>query len=182
MVGRKALCTAVIFFAVQAFGYELFDVSTAKGNAKPADCRIQKKGDALKLEYGHKSQWPSVHFSQDKIGYSSDWSEYALLAITLSNPTAQPVESNIRLDSAAVKGNKGRNFHTTVLPGQKLRLLMPFAGREPIIGMRGQPPLLTKQVPGDVLLGHNGTAVDPSNIQDFQIFLARPETDNTLLL
>ena len=48
MVGRKAICVGLIFLADQAFGRDLFDVTKAKGIAEQADCRIQKKGDALK--------------------------------------------------------------------------------------------------------------------------------------
>jgi len=183
MLGARTICAVLLFLAVRVSGIELFDMtdSDIRTKSRRSDCRARKKGSALKIVYGHKSRWPSIYFSPDKIGYPADWSEFGLLAITLSNPTDRPVKPIIRLDSAAAKERKGRSFYAQIEPGQKVRLLLPFGGREPIIGMRGQPPM-KKLKAGDVMLDHNRIAVDPAQIRGFQIFLSRPETDCTLLL
>ena len=126
MVGKRALCAVLIFLAVQTFGRELLDMTQAKNGAVTADCRIKKKGDALKLEYGHKSKWPAIRFHRDKMEYPTDWSDFALLGITLSNPMDKPVDLAIRLDSA-VDHKWGRSSDFTLQPGEKRRLLLPFS-------------------------------------------------------
>ena len=149
------------------------------------DCKAQViqtgSGSALKLSFGHKTPWPHVRFLPERLGYSTDWSAFAYLAITISNPSDIPVKVNVRVDSESLK-DRGRQGGIEVLPDRKVRLLMPIGMREAIVGMRGQPPVVYQRQQGDVELSYGNVPLDSQRITRFQVFMGRPDKDHTLLL
>ena len=165
------------------------DVTTKQNLPKyeASDCKYSvvktAQGPALKLAFGHKSDWPSLRFSAERLHYSQDWSRYIALAAVVSNPTDEPVKVNIRVDSAAESNPaRGRQGGAEVAPGQQVRLLMPIGERAAIIGMRGQPPIAGLNEPNDVQLVHTTVPFNSHAIKQFQLFLGKPEQDHTVLL
>ncbi|OIP04904.1 MAG: hypothetical protein COY42_04695 [Armatimonadetes bacterium CG_4_10_14_0_8_um_filter_66_14] len=138
-------------------------------------------GPALRLAFGHESAYPNLKLLPDPLGYATDWSRAAFLAVTVGNPTDAAVKVNVRVDSEAVR-DRGRQGGTEVAPGQTVRMLLTVGGRPPIIGMRGQPPLPYPRREGDVQIVHNGVALDAKRITQMQVYLAHPDADHTLLL
>ncbi|NOY81479.1 MAG: hypothetical protein GXP31_10805 [Kiritimatiellaeota bacterium] len=138
-------------------------------------------GAALRLRFGHQMKWPNLRFLPDALGYRTDWSGFAFLALLVSNPTDTVVKVNIRIDSEAVK-DRGRQGGVPVAPGQTVRLLMPIVDPQAIVGMRGQPPLPMFNRERDVLISHSRVALDPARITQWQIFMGRPNQNHTILV
>ena len=159
------------------------DVSAPENLSKyvRADCKAEVVGRALKLSFGHAQPWPHAKFLPERLGYTTDWSGIAFLAVTVNNPTDVPVKVNVRVDSQADK-RRGRQGGAEVPPGQTVRLLLAVGGRPPIIGMSGQPPIPYKKSKHDVQLRASGVRLDAAHITRFQIFMGRPKRDYTILV
>lgn len=165
----------------------LFDV-TADGKLATftlRDARIEKVGPAdepgLAVHFGHQAPWPNIRFDAASVEYRADWSAYTMIGVTLTNPMDGPVRVGFRVDSKARAG-VGRQGHAEIVAKARRRLLMPVGDGGTIIGMRGQPPLSTDGRGIDVVLGHNNRALDASSIMNFQLFVARPKTDYSIVL
>lgn len=165
----------------------LVDVASPANLLKYAatDCKAEvvqtDAGAALKLAFGHDYEWPNLKFAPEQLGYATDWTEFAFLAVTVSNPTDVSVKVNIRVDSEAVK-DRGRQGGEEVPPGAVRRLLMPAGGRPTIIGMSGQPPLPYQGGPNDRQIAHSGAAFDSARITQFQIFIGRPTQNHSIFV
>lgn len=83
----------------------LFAVAAPQNLAKYAltDCTAGPVDGAVQLSFGHAQVWPHIKFPAAKLGYSTDWSKAAFLAVTVSNPSVDPVKVNIRVDTRADK-------------------------------------------------------------------------------
>ena len=138
-------------------------------------------GKALKLSFGHSYNWPHIKLVPADLGFRSDWSGFAFLALTVSNLSDTPVKASVRVDSEAVKG-RGRQGSAEAAPGRATRILMPIDDRHKIIGMRGQPPARYARTDGDAVISHNGTQLDAARITEFQLFMGRPARDYVFLL
>lgn len=138
-------------------------------------------GKALKLSFGHSYNWPHIKFVPADLGFRTDWSGFAFLALTVSNLSEAPVKASVRVDSEAIEG-RGRQGSVETAPGRPTRILMPIDGRPAIIGMRGQPPVRYARTDGDAVISHNGVELDAARITEFQLFMGRPSRDNVFLL
>jgi len=151
----------------------------------PTDCEVQVvqtgSGPALELAFGHRAPWPHLRFLSNRLGYPTDWSGFAFLAVTVSNPTDFPVKINVRVDSEGVK-DRGRQGGIVVTPGQTVRVMLEIGEGTAIVGMRGQPPVAYQRQENDVQIAHNNVALDSQRITRFQVFMGQPERDHTLLL
>ena len=137
-------------------------------------------GQALQITFGHRAPWPNIRFAGSDVGYSTDWSDAAYLAVTLTNPAKEPVKAGLRIDSTAAAG-RGRQA-TTDLPAQAtVRWLMPVTQSDGIIGMRGQPPY-PSATEHCITPMHSGVPLNPKEIASFQIFMRHPEKDHVLIL
>jgi len=135
----------------------------------------------LELSFGHRTDWPRIQFQPDRLGYRTNWTDYAFLALTVSNPTDAPARVNLRIDSA-IGRNRCRQGGIDLAPEQKARVLFPIGRREPIIGMRGQPPPAYGKTPHDVQIPRASGEVEWQRVSQFQIFMGRPEMDHTIHL
>ncbi len=166
----------------------LFDV-TDRANLPgylPTDCqativRSEAGQETLQVRFGCHSSWPGLQFRPDQLEYTADWSEYALLGLTVSNPSDVPVRIGLRVDSA-LDAAKGWQGITVIAPGQTVRMLLPLERHEPIIGMRGQPPMNYSRRDFDVLLPCSGSALDLKQITRFLLFVGQPRQEHTILL
>lgn len=144
-----------------------------------ADVVNTPNGKALKVIFKQGAQYPHVMFSPAKAGFSQDWSAFRCLGVTVENPGSELVHLSIRIDSAGTAA-AGRQGGADLLPGERKRLVFPLGG-EPIIGMRGQPPVAAAK-PEDVALNPSAVALELTKVVHFQLFLHKPEKDRTLLV
>ena len=149
------------------------------------NARVEKMGPAdelgLAVHFGHKAPWPNIRFHAASVGYRTDWSAYTMVGVTLTNPMDKSVRVGFRVDSKA-SARMGRQGHAEIPAKAQRRLLMPISDAGAIIGMRGQPPLSTDGEGADIVLGHNNRALNASAITNFQLFMARPKTDYSIVL
>lgn len=136
-------------------------------------------GKALKVVFKHNVNYPHVRFEAEKAGFNPDWSAYVCLGLTLENPGKETIKVNFRIDSPASL-QQGRQGGAELLPGAKKRFVLSLGGK-PIVGMRGQPPLVKLQ-PDDLIVNLSTVALDITKVSRFQIFMTKQEQDRTLLV
>ncbi len=134
----------------------------------------------LRIAFGSRSQYPSIRFEPDRLGYSPDWSGAGALAITVSNAGPGAVTLGLRIDSAAAT-DRGRQASAEISPGKEARLLMPLGSGGAIVGMIGQPPLANAH-PWDAHLAPSTAPFDPARIKSFQLFVGRPKEKHAIAL
>lgn len=137
-------------------------------------------GQALQIAFGHRTPWPNIRFAGSDVGFATDWSDAAYLAVTLTNPAKESVKVGLRVDSTAAAG-RGRQATTDLPPEATVRWLMPVTQSDGIVGMQGQPPYrgATQHC---ITPTHSGVPLNPKEITSFQIFMRHPEADHVLLL
>jgi hypothetical protein len=148
-------------------------------NAKVVDTA---DGKALEVAFGHDNAWPHIMWYADKGAYErTDWSSYAALAITLSNPTDKTVKANVRVDDSpeADGGKHCRQGGVDVPPGGPVEVRFALVS-EQIEGMRGQPRKRGLDETKGLWIKKTWPELDLANITAFQVFMARPEEDFTL--
>ena len=127
----------------------------------------------LKVRFG-VTDWPNVYF-RPKQGVW-DWTGYTGLAVDIYNPEPTAQQVNMRVDNEGADGiNNCNQLGTTVPPGKwtTFRIRFNRKGDETLWGMRGLP--ITGPKGG-------GAVLDLTRITAFQVFLARPTTEHTLIL
>jgi len=127
----------------------------------------------LKIHF-EATDWPNVFFRP--VSGSWDWSGYTGLALDVYNPESemQPVE--MRVDNEGADGvNHCNQVRTSVKPGvwTTFRCRFNRGGDTSLWGMRGLP--ITGPTGGS-------PALDLKHIVAFQVFLAKPTHEHTLLL
>jgi len=127
----------------------------------------------LKVRFGI-ADWPSVYF-RPKAGVW-DWSGYTGLAVDVYNPEPRPLQVNMRVDNEGADGwNNCNQLGTVIPPGRRVTFRLRFnrKGDEALWGMRGLPVTGPKG---------GGAVLDLTRITAFQIFLAKPTQEHTLIL
>ncbi len=186
------LCTLSSVFAgdLRAQGriVELFDPAAPENLAAYHlhDCTAsvikEGKGDdeVLRIEYGHKVEWPSIKLTAEALNFSPDWSSKRYLAVTLSNPGREPVTVGLRIDSA-LDHRRGRQDTVSIDPSSTIRWLISIDADAGIIGMRGQPPVASDRG-REIISTVNYPPLDNRAITHFQLFMPKPERSHTILL
>lgn len=127
----------------------------------------------LKVRFG-VTDWPNVFFRPREGVW--DWTGYTGIAVDVYNPEDRALQVNMRVDNEGADGvNNCNQLGTVVLPKRwtTFRLRFNRKGDESLWGMRGLP--ITGPKGG-------GAVIDLSRITAFQVFLARPRTEHTLIL
>lgn len=143
------------------------DVAVSSLNGQPT----------LRVTFHQGAEWPQVLFKPSE---PLDWSKQGALVFTLTNPGKRTINFGVRIDDAldADGYNHCRTAYGTIGPGQTKTFAIRFQPDPMQLGMRGLPPL-----PHKVTLGVSGA--DPfhfEHVVQFQIFLHRPEENETLLV
>ncbi|NQT00723.1 MAG: beta-galactosidase [Planctomycetes bacterium] len=144
--------------------FDIGSVITSDAKVTPSENR------ALRVETGHKNQWPGITLKAPAGKW--DMSKYEYVSIDVKNPGTKPVTVSCRVDNPGADG--GNNCVTdslTLNPGAVGKLVVrlfptPWRLSEPVelIGMRGSPV-------------HSGK-VDASNIIQLLVFVTKPDIDH----
>lgn len=127
----------------------------------------------LRVKYGI-ADWPNVYFRPAAGVW--DWSGWTGLAVDVYNPEAEALTVNMRVDNEGADGvNHCNQLGTSVAPKRwtTFRLRFSVGGDKDLWGMRGLP--ITGPRGG-------GAALDLTKITAFQVFLAKPSREHTLIL
>jgi hypothetical protein len=127
----------------------------------------------LQVRFG-VADWPNVMFRPQAGVW--DWSGFTGLAVDVFNPQPIAQQVNLRVDNEGADGaNHCNQLGTSIPPRQwtTFRIRFNRKGEESLWGMRGLP--ITGPKGG-------GAILDLSRITAFQVFLARPTTEHTLVL
>ncbi|HSA02645.1 MAG TPA: hypothetical protein P5055_18085, partial [Candidatus Paceibacterota bacterium] len=126
----------------------------------------------LNVRFG-VADWPNVYF-RPKMGVW-DWSGYTGLAVDIYNPESIAQLVNMRVDNEGADGaNHCNQLGTSIPPGRwtTFRIRFNRKGEDALWGMRGLP--ITGPKGG-------GAVLDLTRVTAFQVFLARPTTEHTLI-
>lgn len=127
----------------------------------------------LQVRFG-VADWPNVYFRPTKGVW--DWTGYEGIAVDVYNPEPNALQVNMRVDNEGADGaNHCNQLGTSVMPGRwtTFRLRFNRAGDDTLWGMRGLPITGPKS---------GGAVLDLTRITAFQVFLARPTAEHTLIL
>jgi len=142
-----------------------------------AGCRAEAVDGGLQVEFGNRDDWPNISWKAPETGW--DWSGYAALVLTLTNPGESNVAWHIKLNDVGQDGERGATqLSGNVAAGQTSRYYVSLESRSArrASGMRALPPII-----GD-FGQHLGGGVEPNHITAFQIFRAMPKEPATLIL
>ncbi len=151
----------------------LFDFNRAfdVGSVIINDAKVTLSEDgALRVETGHKSQWPGITLKAPAGIW--DLSKYEYVSIDIKNQGTKPVTVSCRVDNPGADGRENCVSDNIKLnpnaAGTLVVRLFPTPWRlsEPVelIGMRGAPV-------------HSGK-VDPANIIQLLLFVTKPDIDH----
>jgi hypothetical protein len=135
--------------------------------------RIAHDGGYARRVRFEKADWPNVFFKAPEAGW--DWRAWAGVAVSLYNPGDEAVKVAMRVDNAGADGmNNCNNAGGSVPAGKRyvLRCYFRTGDADYLWGMRGVP------VRGP--LG-SGPELDLTAITAFQVFLPRPQMEQTLI-
>jgi hypothetical protein len=165
---RKTTVLTALFFAVAAGAQELtFDPAAAK----TSDAKVMPaSGKALRIETGHKSQWPGVTLPVPHNKW--DLSRRQAVELDVRNVGAEAVTVFCRVDNPGADGGKHCVTGNIALnPGSKGTLRVTFstfpirvAGAPVLVGMRGAPGSMEK--------------FDPSNVTQLLVFVSKPKRNH----
>ncbi|MDR3710470.1 MAG: beta-galactosidase [Capsulimonadaceae bacterium] len=134
--------------------------------------------DGLKVNFGKKDAWPHILWkAPTALGW--DWSQYGVLQLTLTNPGSEDVEFYVRVDDHAENGlAHNMTAGSKVLAGQTEQFYINLQSRtaRASAGMKGLPSIMHAEYGMPLGLG-----VEPSHIEDFQIFRSSPTKPATLI-
>ncbi len=122
----------------------------------------------------HVTDWPNVTFRP--VSGVWDWTGYTGIAVDVYNPEAEAQSVSMRVDNAGADGvNHCNQQATSVKAGAwtTFRLRFNRGGDKSLWGMRGLP--ITGPTGG-------GPVLEMAKITAFQIFLAKPHDEHTLIL
>jgi hypothetical protein len=151
----------------------LFDFNRAfdTGSIITSDAKVTlSKNKALRVETGHKNQWPGITLKAPAGKW--DLSKYGYVSIDVKNPGTKPITVSCRVDNPGADGSKNCVTDSLTLdPGAAGTLIVrlfpsPWRLSEAaeLIGMRGAPV-------------HSGK-VNASNITQLLLFVTKPNIDH----
>jgi hypothetical protein len=128
------------------------------------------RSEILRIETGHKSQWPGITLKAPTGKW--DLSKYEYVSLDVKNLGTEPVTVSCRVDNPGADGKKNCVSDSITLDPRVAGTLVvrvfptPWRLSEPIelIGMRGAPV-------------HSGK-VDPTNITQLLIYVGKPGRDH----
>ncbi|MCP4262195.1 MAG: beta-agarase [Planctomycetes bacterium] len=135
-----------------------------------SDAKVAKsENKTIRIETGHEKQWPGITL---KAPGKWDLSKYEYVSIDVKNIDSKPVTVSCRVDNPGADGSKNCVTDSITLKPKASGTLVvrlfptPWRLSEPVklIGMRGAPV-------------HSGK-VDPANITQLLVFVAKPEIDH----
>ena len=133
------------------------------------DVQFQKKDGVLLVSTGHQQAWPGITIKAPDSRW--DLTGVQTIVAELKNLSDVPVKIHLRVDNPGADGIKNCITNDiTVDPGKigTLRVALydaPWALDKPLklVGMRGYPKV--------------SDAIDPANITQLVLFIARPDRD-----
>ncbi len=171
---------ALLLASTWSYGADLVLFNFARevetSQIKLADTRLLPPEPAgqtgLRVATGHNESWPGITLSSRAGQW--DLGPYSTVALKLKNAGTNTVSVSCRVDNPGADGTSNCVTHSiTLKPGQTETLRVPLkrthdntlAGK--LFGMRGYP----------VAWGRPGT-VNPSNITQLLVFVAKPKEDH----
>ena len=172
-----AVCMSIpCYLAADEARIVSFEGQTVPSNMKcggsQASLEKSDRGQALKVVFS-KTDWPNVAFSPPSGTW--DWSANAGISLDIFNPEAKDQDVQVRVDNEGADGVSNCNTGSAkARPGKWTTLRLEFNTSAPadLWGMRGTPSAA----------GRPGPTIDPKRITSFQVFLARPSQEHTLLI
>jgi len=167
MVGAVTLSAAQESTSLMLFdfgkGFDVGMVSTSDAKAALSEA------GTLRIETGHKEQWPGITLRAPKGKW--DLSKYEYISIDVKNTAGNQITIYCRVDNPGADGNKNCVTDGVTVGASATGTLVvqlfptPWRLSEPVelIGMRGSPV-------------HSGK-IDPSNITQLVVFVNRSGTD-----
>ncbi len=140
-------------------------------------------GPALEVAFGHDNAWPHLMFRAGEAYETTDWSGANVLAFTVTNPMAEPIQVNVRVDdSGEADGSRHcRQGGVTVPPGGPVEVRFDLSAFR-LEGMRGQPRNRGVDRAVGLWINPSWRELDLGHIVAFQLFMAKPQQDFTLRL
>ncbi|NQT13933.1 MAG: beta-agarase, partial [Planctomycetes bacterium] len=133
-----------------------------------------RAGRSLRIATGHRQDWPGITLEAPDGRW--DLSEFAHVAVDVTNVGTNPVEVSIRLDTPDLEGKRvWVTGKASLEPGEKKTLTVPLTRRLPselvskLFGMRGYPSGFVKE-----------KGIDAANVDRLLVFVSFPTEDHTL--
>ncbi|MGO8704371.1 MAG: beta-galactosidase [Candidatus Brocadiia bacterium] len=152
-----------------AINFDPAKVTATDATVAPAELGAEP---ALRVATGHRQPWPGIALPAP--GGHWDLSPFGQVALEVKNAGAAPVTVHCRVDNPGADGvNHCLTGSVTLSPGQTGTLRVPLTRAADdtlggkLFGMRGYP----------VAAGLKGT-IDPANVTQLLVFVAKPEADH----
>ncbi len=134
---------------------------------------VSKRNTALRLEVGHRQEWPGIDLPAPKGTW--DLSAFEYVALDVRNVGTNEATLCCRVDNQGADGRRNCNTGSlTLKPGESGVLKVVF-NRKPsqatdikLFGMRGYPKPI----------GYREPAIDPSRVNNLVLFVGRPKADH----
>ncbi|MEE8452339.1 MAG: beta-agarase, partial [Thermoguttaceae bacterium] len=146
-----------------------FDVAAVEAR----DVRLSRNDRALRLETGHRVDWPGITLVAPEGRW--DLSSQGYIAVDIENVGSTAVEVCCRVDNPGADGMQNCLTERIALePGEKQTLRVPLVKRMPeqlkgkLFGMRGYPGGWNER-----------TGIDPANVTQLLFFVNKPAVDYT---
>lgn len=142
------------------------------------DTKTTVTDKGLRVDFGANQDWPNITWrAPDVAGW--DWSVHDALVFTLTNPTTDDVAFHVKINDHDATGKR----HAAQLSGvalaartQRFYVSLQARSLRERSGMRNLPPILGDY--GSSL----GSGVEPTHIDQLQIFRAQPTKPATLII
>ncbi len=182
---RSLLCGIIVLLVSMAAAtaraddgllIEGFDGKFDVARIKTQDAKVALKNDALRIDLGHKNDWPRITLVAPKGKW--DLSAWSSIAIDVRNVGNKTVTLCCRVDNPGANGLKNCNTFQIVLePGKAGKLEGAFirkgGANVKLIGMRGYPPEAG---------GNDVRAIDLRNVTQLLLFSPKPKSDHSVIV
>ena len=144
----------------------------ADAGVELTDCRTNVQGGALRLDIGHRDDWPGLTVHAPEPAGRWDLSAYSRIVFEAHNVGTNSVKIYCRVDNVGSDGKKGsRTESESIGPGGHGTVSVELGGGRPegvaaLPGMRGQP------------WGKESHGVDPARVSKVMLFLNKPGEDH----
>ncbi|MDQ3812772.1 MAG: beta-galactosidase [Armatimonadota bacterium] len=140
--------------------------------------RATPTSEGLKVDFGTREAWPNIRWNAPgDTGW--DWSPYNALVLTLKNPGEENVAFHVKISDRGKDGKKHATQVSGNVPaGETGRFYVSLESRalKEKSRMRYLPPIIGEYGT------HLGGGVEPSHIEELQIFRATPTKPATLII
>lgn len=139
--------------------------------------RAQPVDGGLQVDFGTAEAWPNISWKAPEGGW--DWSGYAALVLTLTNPGDAAVAWHLKFNDVGQDDKPGASqLSGNIAAGATARYYVSLESRaaRQASGMRYLPPIV-----GDYGQ-HLGGGLEPNHVTAWQIFRATPKEPATLIL